>query len=268
MLLADRLHVQTDGFAEIRLGQRQLGQNRRQRPHDAVGVFDFAAAVREAVGLRLPGKATRGENALAALPVVELGHVVITHFGPARVAEDTGMDHREMRHVQKILDDARTAGGDIVRAAQDLAQIRIVVLRKRQHICGRRADADPDQAILFLDLKGKHACLHFFSDTRQSRNQGTTRTAVEMPAVISAHDLVTVNPSDRQARAAMRTAILPCAHIAVRRAPEHELAIEQPHRHQLPRRHSAGGGDWMPVVEQNAVFLHFNHAHSKNPDTA
>ncbi len=245
--------MQADGLAKALLRLRHLGQNRRQRAHHPVGVFNLAAAVGQAIGLRLPEKAGAGLQAMATGTVLPRLDPVIAHGSLPGRAENAGMDEREMRHVEEVLDNPRPAGGDLVRAANDLVEARIAMLGKRQHVRRRRADAHPDQPIAFDYGKHARAGRGWRNVARQGRNVTAATIRCEAPAVIRALQFTAVDFANREACAAMRTAILPGVNHAVVATPQGHVTSKQAGRRHRPGRERRRQRQRMPVIAKHQL---------------
>ena len=120
----NRLDEQSDGFfiagLDAAVGARHFGEHRRIRVRHLVGVGHHRASRGQGTGLRLP---SLGVDQLEA--VCGGLHLVVGNLRVLGVAQPALVHKTEMRHVQKVFNNARCAGVHQIRPGVEFAQTRL-----------------------------------------------------------------------------------------------------------------------------------------------
>ena len=196
-----------------------------------VTVFHHRALRRMHMGLRLPGPAVGGQQTGGSGFYRVIGNRAAATFAqPARVHKT------EVRHVQKILHNARCAGRHVIRAAVDFAQTGIALGGKQRHTLRPLHQTNPDQAVSLVRRKNLRTVPGRRHKFRQGWHMHTAPRFRKAPAVVRALELPIADPPQREARPPVRAAIGPGMGLALRVAPQHHGVV-----HQL---------DWLRFVAQ------------------
>src|SRR5262249_35877463 len=145
------------------------------------------------------------------------------------------VDEAEVRHVEEVLDEARCARLDVVRAAVDLAHAGVKL--GSEHRDGRfalrwRVDAHPNESACLTCRISRGAVRGRRDEGWQRRNMRASPARLESPTVIRAFELRPAlafnHAAERQLRSTVRAAVCPGVHCALAIAPEHEVLSQEP----------------------------------------
>ena len=219
-----RADEQADLVAVAALRLRQLREHRAERRRELVTVVDHAALLRQRVAQRLPGLAAVGDEAVRRGFDTVLGQSRV-----GAVTEPAFVHKAEVRHLEKVLNDARRAGRDQVRAAEQLAQMRVVFGFE----CGQRAAAgchpNPHQPRGFAHFESAGAVRCRWRERRQGRDENTLPRSLELPAVVRALEPRAAfdHPPERELGAAVRAAVSEGVRFAGSVTPQHHVFSQQ-----------------------------------------
>ena len=186
----------------------------------------------------------------AVLAAVDLVGLDLVGVGPDAV--EAGVDVREVRGVDEVLDGPKSVGAIVVWPRLELAERRIVPLEKGRHVVIRIAQRHPNPIVFFFDAMDECAGLLGRRLVRMGRHQRTRPLAVIAPAVIGADDLAVLDPSHGEPGAAVDAQVLPGHHPALV-SPHDEVLAEEAHLHDLAFTHVLGARHHVPVVDQKGI---------------
>src|SRR5262249_25062708 len=172
-------------------------------------------------------------NVEAVIAILDLHHVL---FGAERQREGVGVQIAGMHGIGEVVVDKAIAAAPATHAKNaapgGVRELRRNVERRRLRTLLAR-EIDKDAVVRLEHGIAVDRLAAFERATRHRRHAYDGAGAVERHAVIAAGDIVRIDLAAREPRAAMRTVVLEAVQLALRVAPEHEIAPERFHRVRL-----------------------------------
>src|SRR5262249_22796126 len=155
---------------------------------------------------------------LVLKPTLNFSQIDRGRFGLIGIPEDSGVDPRKVGKISKVFDHARRVGSPLAfRCVGFPVEARIAEFGgELGNLQARFAEADPHQSITLPCTK--HFSSGFrrnFSTGRQRRYACAAAVARVIPTVIAAHQLITLDATERKRCAAMNAEIVECRYLSV-----------------------------------------------------
>ena len=179
--------------------------------------------------------------------------LIVGDLGPFGRAQDILVDERKVGDVEKVLDDAGAARVDHVRAAKKVAETAIVPLGKGRHIVRRVAEAD-QPTIALEGAIGLDAGLARRRRVGQRRDADALPVRIIDPAVIGALQRTTIDPAEREPRAAVHAQVLPGERPSVG-LPDDDVLTQEPCADKPAPRERVAAHDRMPIVDKDGSVI-------------
>ena len=228
-------------------------QHCRKGSLDCIPISNMLTMISTCIGPRLPGFAMAGVHTRGRL--VHLPHI---HLRLQGVTQPPFVHKAKMAHVQKVLHQARGAGGHGIGPAQKSAPAsprgrfewrgitQNAVKGLRARACRRWGlQSNPQQPVRHFDLMGTRSMAGRRRPFRLCRNQPALATRPELPTVIGTHQMpgparAGGHMPQRQARAPMGTGVGPGVGLTGFIAPQHHPMAQQSDRHGIHTQCGAG----------------------------